>query len=93
LCVQHIHPASVPVCVHTSLQAWVRYAKFEMQNGKVGLARQCYERAVEDLGEDAQTVRVHAVCAYTFVRAYEHVCMITITFMCACAWPACDGLQ
>lgn len=39
-------------------QAWVRYAKFEMQNGEVARARQCYERAVEALGEDAQSVRV-----------------------------------
>lgn len=39
-------------------QAWVRYAKFEMQNGEVGLARRCYERAVDELGEDAQTVRL-----------------------------------
>lgn len=39
------------------MQAWVRYAKFEMKNGEVQLARQCYERAVEELGEDAQTVR------------------------------------
>ncbi len=40
-----------------SVKAWVRYAKFEMQNGEVGLARKCYERAVEELGEDGETVR------------------------------------
>ena len=39
-----------------SVQAWVRYAKFEMKNGDISLARQCYERAVEALGEDGQTV-------------------------------------
>ena len=39
-----------------SVKAWVRYAKFEMKNGQVGLARQCYERAVGEMGEDAQTV-------------------------------------
>jgi len=39
-----------------SVKAWVRYAKFEMQNGEVGLARKCYERAVEELGEDGETV-------------------------------------
>ncbi|KXZ41396.1 hypothetical protein GPECTOR_494g448 [Gonium pectorale] len=38
-----------------SVKAWVRYAKFEMQNGEVALARRCYERAVEELGEDGQT--------------------------------------
>jgi crooked neck len=40
-----------------SVKAWVRYAKFEMSNGNVALARRCYERAVESLGEDGQTVR------------------------------------
>jgi hypothetical protein len=39
-----------------SAQAWVRYAKFEMQNGEVALARKCYERAVEELGDDANHV-------------------------------------
>ena len=39
-----------------SVKAWVRYAKFEMKNGQVGLARRCYERAVGEMGEDAQTV-------------------------------------
>ena len=34
----------------------MRYAKFEMKNGDVALARRCYERAVESLGEDGQTV-------------------------------------
>jgi crooked neck len=44
-------------CLPT-VKAWVRYAKFEMKNGEVGRARRCYERAVEELGEDAQTVRI-----------------------------------
>ena len=39
-----------------SVKAWVRYAKFEMKNGQIGLARRCYERAVGEMGEDAQTV-------------------------------------
>lgn len=43
-------------CIPT-VKAWVRYAKFEMQNGEVGLARKCYERAVEELAEDGETVR------------------------------------
>ena len=42
-------------CLPT-VKAWVRFAKFEMQNGEIPLARACYERAVEQLGEDAQTV-------------------------------------
>lgn len=42
-------------CLPT-VQAWVRYAKFEMQNSDVARARACYERAVEQLAEDAQTV-------------------------------------
>lgn len=32
----------------------MRYAKFEMKNRQIGLARKCYERAVEDLGEDGE---------------------------------------
>ena len=40
-----------------SVKAWVRYAKFEMKNGEVARARSCYERSIEELGEDAQTVR------------------------------------
>ena len=44
-------------CLPT-VKAWVRYAKFEMQNGEVALARQCYERAVEELGEDGETVSI-----------------------------------
>lgn len=43
-------------CLPT-VKAWVRYAKFEMKHGELELARQCYERAVEELGEDGQTVR------------------------------------
>lgn len=42
-------------CIPT-VKAWVRYAKFEMQNGEVALARGCYERAVEELAEDGETV-------------------------------------
>lgn len=42
-------------CLPT-VKAWVRFAKFEMQNGEVARARRCYERAVEELGDDAQTV-------------------------------------
>ena len=41
---------------HPDVKAWVRYAKFEMKNSEIGLARAAYERAVEELGEDAQTV-------------------------------------
>ena len=44
---------------HPDVKAWVRYAKFEMKNSEIGLARAAYERAVEELGEDAQTVRHH----------------------------------
>lgn len=47
------------VQVLPTVKAWVRYAKFEMQNGEIGLARKCYERAVEELGEDAETVSQH----------------------------------
>lgn len=43
-------------CIPT-VKSWVRYAKFEMKEGEVAKARRCYERAVEELGEDAQTVR------------------------------------
>ena len=40
-----------------SVKAWVRFAKFEAQSGEFSRARACYERAVEELGEDGQTVR------------------------------------
>ena len=43
------------LCIPT-VKAWVRYAKFEMQNGEIGLARKCYERSVEELAEDGETV-------------------------------------
>lgn len=46
-----------------AVKAWVRYAKFEMQSGgDVGAARACYERAIEELGEDANNVST--VCAF-----------------------------
>lgn len=49
-----------------AVKAWVRYAKFEMQSGgDVGAARACYERAVEELGEDANNV------SRTFVALYS----------------------
>lgn len=39
-----------------SVKAWVRYAKFEMKSGgDVMAARACYERSVEELGDDANT--------------------------------------
>jgi hypothetical protein len=62
------------------VQAWVRYAKFEMQNGQVGLARQCYERAVEELGEDAQTVSP---------AAQKSVCRLVCVFVCLCVVFVC----
>lgn len=40
-----------------SVKAWVRYAKFELQHNDVPRARACYERAMEELGDDANTVR------------------------------------
>lgn len=42
-------------CLPT-VKAWVAYAKFEMGSGEVQRARRCYERAVEELGEDAAQV-------------------------------------
>ena len=47
-----------------SVKAWVRYAKFEMKNGQVGLARKCYEQAVGEMGEDAQTVSLTSVTCW-----------------------------
>ena len=41
-------------CLPT-VKAWVRYAKFELQHANdPAAARRCYERAVEELGEDSQ---------------------------------------
>ena len=42
-------------CIPT-VKSWVRFAKAEMKEGEISRARRCYERAVEELGEDAQTV-------------------------------------
>lgn len=45
---------SPPFVLLPAVKAWVRYAKFEMKSGgDVAAARSCYERAVEELGEDA----------------------------------------
>jgi hypothetical protein len=46
-----------PLQVLPSVKAWVRYAKFELSHNNVAGARSCYERAMEALGEDANTVR------------------------------------
>ena len=43
------------------VKAWVRYAKFEMQNGDVARARGVYERAVQELDGEANLVRPPAV--------------------------------
>ena len=37
---------------HPKVGAWIRYAKFEMKNGEVARARNCYERAIEKLADD-----------------------------------------
>ncbi len=40
-----------------SIKAWVRYAKFEMKDGGgPAAARAVYERAIEELGEDGNSV-------------------------------------
>lgn len=49
-------PIPQPGCAR-AVKAWVRYAKFEMKSaGDVAAARACYERAIEELGEDANNV-------------------------------------
>ena len=55
----HTHTrASPPTPPPRAVKAWVRYAKFEMrEGGDVAAARACYERAVEELGDDANNVR------------------------------------
>lgn len=37
---------------HPKVGAWVHYARFEMKNGEVARARNCYERAIEKLADD-----------------------------------------
>ncbi|XP_049368259.1 uncharacterized protein LOC125833161 [Solanum verrucosum] len=37
---------------HPKVSAWIRFAKFEMENGEIERARNCYERAVEKLADD-----------------------------------------
>ena len=49
-----------------AVKAWVRYAKFEMQEaGDVAAARSCYERAVDELGEEANNVRARCSAVVT----------------------------
>ena len=59
-------------CLPT-VKAWVRFAKFEMQNGEIPLARACYERAVEQLGEDAQTVQFRRRWGFRVLRGMHTV--------------------
>lgn len=60
-----------------SVKAWVRYAKFEMKNGQIGLARTCYERAVGEMGEDAQTVSVNLFSNLRYLLNEElRICMM-----------------
>ena len=61
------------------VKTWVRYAKFEMRNGEVAKARACYERAVEELGEDAQTVRTR--CSYWGVALVQSGFLLLLTRM------------
>ena len=58
-CRHHLTVAVLPRPPCTAaVKAWVRYAKFEMKSGgDVAAARACYERAVDELGEDANNVR------------------------------------
>lgn len=56
-----------------SVKAWVRYAKFELQNNDVARARSCYERAMEALGEDANTV-----CINTWGTRYTYTSRSTL---------------
>lgn len=55
-------PPSCPThATSPAVKAWVRYAKFEMKSGgDVAAARACYERSIEELGEDANNVRAWA---------------------------------
>lgn len=38
--------------VHPEVKNWIKYARFEEQNGYISSARKIYERAVEFFGED-----------------------------------------
>ncbi|KAI5653329.1 hypothetical protein M9H77_30516 [Catharanthus roseus] len=39
---------------HAKISACIRYAEFEMKNGEMSLARNCYERAVDKLSDDEE---------------------------------------
>lgn len=75
-----------------SVKAWVRYAKFEMKNGQVGLARKCYERAVGEMGEDAQTVSLISVTlCVSFARSLIQECESKARgLVCPCLTLACN---
>jgi hypothetical protein len=51
------------ILVEGTYVCWLccRYAKFEMSVHEVVRARACYERALEQLAEDANTVSTHGL--------------------------------
>lgn len=58
LCLPHVSCLPCPACPPAPHPlCCCRYAKFEMQVHEVARARACYERALEDMGDDANTVR------------------------------------
>ena len=45
------------------VSAWIRYAKFEMTNGEIVRARNCYERAVDKLADDEEAEQLFVALA------------------------------
>lgn len=56
---------------HPGDKAWIRYAKFEVRNGEIERARRCYERAMDQLGEDGQTEELFVAFAQFEERVKE----------------------
>jgi len=78
-------------CLPT-VTAWVRYAKFEMRNGEVSRARGCYEHAVEEMGDDANTARGPRPRLLTFSQSGSQITGMKRVGQCSSALSASTTL-
>lgn len=57
---------------HQDLDSYLRYAKWEQKNADVSRARQVYERAVDEIGEESHEAKFFLSFANMEVQAKEH---------------------
>lgn len=72
-----------------SVKAWVRFAKFELQNNDVARSRSCYERAMEALGEDANTVSHSCLLMQCGINFHQLMACDTIILSCCSTSTLC----